>query len=154
MLDPIVEIKAKLPIEELVKDYVQLKRAGHNFKGLCPFHQEKTPSFIVSPDKGLAYCFGCHQGGDIFKFYMTVEKVEFGDAIHDLAERVGVVLDTTKMPSVSVSKDEKERLRLLLKTAQEFFREQVPAATKAQEYLEKRELTTKTAQLFGIGYAR
>ncbi|MBP6085313.1 DNA primase [Candidatus Gracilibacteria bacterium] len=153
MLDPIVEIKAKLPIEELVKDYVQLKRAGRNFKGLCPFHQEKTPSFIVSPDKGLAYCFGCHQGGDIFKFYMTVEKVEFGDAIHDLAERVGVMLDTTKMPAISVSKDEKERLRHLLKQAQEFFREQGKVAPKAQQYLEKRTLSAQTAQTFGIGYA-
>ena len=75
------EIKDRLPIEELVSQYVQLKKVGRSLKGLCPFHTEKTPSFIVSPEKGIAYCFGCHKGGDIFKFIEEVEGVDFNDAL-------------------------------------------------------------------------
>ena len=67
-LDQISEIRSRLSIEDVVAPYVQLKKAGRSFKACCPFHQEKTPSFVVSPEKGLAYCFGCHKGGDIFKF--------------------------------------------------------------------------------------
>ena len=87
------EIKDRLPIEELVSQYVQLKKVGRSLKGLCPFHTEKTPSFIVSPEKGIAYCFGCHKGGDIFKFIEEVEGVDFNDALKLLAERTGIKLE-------------------------------------------------------------
>ena len=125
MLDPIVEIKAKLSIEDLVKDYVELKRAGRNLRGLCPFHQEKTPSFMVSPDKGIAYCFGCHQGGDIFKFYMAVEKVDFPEALNDLAERVGIVLEKQDPKFLSAQKEQKTGLKNLLKETTLFFQNQL-----------------------------
>lgn len=153
MLDPVVEIKSRLSIEDLVKDYVTLKRSGRNLKGLCPFHQEKTPSFMVSPDKGIAYCFGCHQGGDIFKFYMTVEKVDFGEAIHDLADRVGLSIDSKSAQYSSAQKDEKERMRALLREAQSFFAQQTSVHSSAQQYLEKRQLSTTIVSQFGIGYA-
>ena len=71
------EIRLRINIEDLVGGYVQLKKAGRNLRGLCPFHGEKTPSFMVSPEKGIAYCFGCNQGGDIFKFTQLIENVNF-----------------------------------------------------------------------------
>lgn len=153
MIDPVIEIKSRLSIEDLVKDYVTLKRSGRNLKGLCPFHQEKTPSFMVSPDKGIAYCFGCHQGGDIFKFYMTVEKVDFGEAIHDLADRVGLSIDQKSAQYSSAQKDEKERMRALLRETQSFFAQQITTNTRAQNYLTQRGLTPGTISQFGIGYA-
>lgn len=153
MLDPVIEIKSRLSIEDLVKDYVTLKRSGRNLKGLCPFHQEKTPSFMVSPDKGIAYCFGCHQGGDIFKFYMTVEKVDFGEAIHDLADRVGLSIDQKSAQYSSAQKDEKERMRALLRETQSFFSQQISTQATAQNYLNQRGLTPSTISQFGIGYA-
>ncbi len=153
MIDPVIEIKSRLSIEDLVKDYVTLKRSGRNLKGLCPFHQEKTPSFMVSPDKGIAYCFGCHQGGDIFKFYMTVEKVDFGEAIHDLADRVGLSIDQKSAQYSSAQKDEKERMRALLRESQSFFAQQITTQTTAQNYLNQRGLTPSTISQFGIGYA-
>ncbi|MBI4995065.1 hypothetical protein HZC21_05520 [Candidatus Peregrinibacteria bacterium] len=72
-MDAINEIKSRLSIEELVSQYVQLKKVGRNYKALCPFHKERTPSFYVSPEKQLAYCFGCHKGGDQFKFIQEIE---------------------------------------------------------------------------------
>lgn len=153
MLDPVVEIKSRLSIEDLVKDYVSLKRSGRNYKGLCPFHQEKTPSFMVSPDKGIAYCFGCHQGGDIFKFYMTAEKVDFGEAIHDLADRVGLSIDQKSAAYSSAQKDEKEKLRALLREAQSFFQKQTASSTTAQAYLSQRGISSSIIAQFGLGYA-
>ena len=76
-MDLVDDIKSKVDIAELVSQYIPLKKAGRSFKGLCPFHNEKTPSFIVSPEKQLAYCFGCNRGGDIFRFIQEIEGVDF-----------------------------------------------------------------------------
>ena len=89
---PIQEIKDKLPILTVVQDFVQLKKAGSNYKGVCPFHSEKTPSFMVSPSKQIWHCFGCGLGGDIFEFIKRTENVEFNDALKILADRAGVEL--------------------------------------------------------------
>lgn len=153
MLDPIVEIKAKLSIEDLVKDYVQLKRAGRNLKGLCPFHQEKTPSFMVSPDKGIAYCFGCHQGGDIFKFYMAVEKVDFPEALNDLAERVGVAMEKQDPQFLSAQKEQKNGIKNLLRETTAFFQHQLKATPKALDYVTNRGINAEMMAKFGLGYA-
>lgn len=91
-MDQIEEIKAKIDIVELVGSYVNLKQAGRNFKGLCPFHQEKTPSFMVNPELQIYKCFGCGKGGDAISFIQEVEGVEFREALEMLAEKAGVVL--------------------------------------------------------------
>lgn len=88
------EIESKINIVELAGRYLQMKKAGVNYKALCPFHTEKTPSFIISPAKNLAYCFACHHGGGPIRFLMEIEKMEFGEALHQLAKEAGVELKT------------------------------------------------------------
>ncbi|MDD5206659.1 MAG: CHC2 zinc finger domain-containing protein, partial [Desulfobacterales bacterium] len=91
-MDEVSEIKARLPIEQLVGQYCQLKKKGRTLVALCPFHNDSHPSLQVSPDKGIAYCFACRKGGDIFKFYQEIEKVDFKQALRDLADKTGVKL--------------------------------------------------------------
>lgn len=150
-MDPVQEIKLRLSIEEVVGQYVPLKRAGHHLKGLCPFHSEKTPSFIVSPDKGIAYCFGCQKGGDIFRFVMEVEHLDFRGALEMLAEKSGVVLPDVR-PEVH---HEKTRILDLQKRAQEIFRSTLagPDGGAAREALAKRGVEPAVADRFGIGAA-
>ena len=91
-MDAVSEIKARLPIDELVGSYCQLQKKGKQFLALCPFHNDTKPSLTVSPDKGIAYCFACSSGGDIFSFYQQIEGVDFVQALKDLAEKTGVDL--------------------------------------------------------------
>ena len=91
------EIRDKCNISEIISQYIPLKRAGRNFKALCPFHQEKTPSFMVSPDKGIFHCFGCGAGGNVFNFIMKYEGLEFPQVVRMLAQKTGVKLPTTSM---------------------------------------------------------
>src|SRR3982751_6830955 len=86
------DLRLQANIVQVVQDYVSLKRAGRTYKGLCPFHSEKTPSFHVDPEKGFFHCFGCHTGGDVFKFLELHEKVAFPDAVKMLAQKFGVAL--------------------------------------------------------------
>jgi len=153
MIDPVLEIKSRLSIEDLVKDYVQLKRAGRNLKGLCPFHEEKTPSFMVSPDKGIAYCFGCHKGGDIFKFYMEAEHIEFNEALHDLADRVGIQIDYKVTTLSPINQQQKQQLKAVLKKTTEFFQEQLKESATAQQYLKERDVSPEIQAQFALGYA-
>ena len=151
-MDPVEDIKARLPIEELVGQYRALQKKGRNFVCLCPFHNDTHPSMVVSPDKGIAYCFACNSGGDIFSFYQRIESVDFRQALHDLAERTGVELPRQSEAAV-VPKDEKERLRSCLQAAEKFFREQLASSTAAREYLAKRLIPVEQIEEFGIGYA-
>src|SRR5690348_17055286 len=89
----IAEIKAKLPIADLIQQRTALQRSGRNYKGLCPFHGEKTPSFYVFPDSHSYHCFGCKESGDIFNFVMKTQGLDFGDALKELAARAGVQLE-------------------------------------------------------------
>src|SRR5579884_2146301 len=91
-MDSVEEVKARLGIEEVVGQYVELKRSGSGLRGLCPFHQEKTPSFYISPSRGTYHCFGCGEGGDIFSFLQAYEKIDFREALRRLADRAGVEL--------------------------------------------------------------
>src|SRR3990172_7739114 len=91
-LDPVQDIKDRLPIEQLLGEYLSLKRAGINLRALCPFHHEKTPSFMVSPERRSWHCFGCGKGGDIFTFVMEMEGLEFREALEHLAKKTGVEL--------------------------------------------------------------
>lgn len=150
-MDPVIEIKARLPIEDLVRSYTQLTKKGRNFVGLCPFHNDSRPSFLVSPDKGICYCFPCQKGGDIFSFYQQIEGVDFKQAIKDLAERTGVVLE--EHSKNIMNKDEKERLRDCLDAGESFYRKQLEANPTVQAYLEKRGVNAEEAKRYGIGFA-
>ncbi len=150
-MDSVAEIKARLPIEELVGRYCQLQKKGRSYMALCPFHQDKHPSMQVSPEKGIAYCFACQTGGDIFSFYQAIEGVDFPQALRDLAERAGVTLERSGAPAIK--KDEKERLRECLEAAAAFYRQQLQSASGPREYLESRGVSSEQIEEFQIGYA-
>ena len=146
------EIKSKLPVVDVVGETVVLKRAGSAYKGLCPFHAEKTPSFIVTPDRESWRCFGCGEGGDIFTFLMRRDGIDFREALSRLAEKAGVEL------SAQTAKEDRHRRRLreALEAAIAWYREvllQANQAAKARAYLDERGLTSETLDRFGIGYA-
>ncbi len=150
-MDSVSEIKARLPIDELVRQYVQLTKKGRNFVGLCPFHQDSKPSFLVSPDKGICYCFPCQKGGDIFSFYQLIEHVDFPQAIKDLAEKTGVVLPEREKDIVK--KDEKDRMRDCLNAAAAFYAAQLKSSATAKKYLADRGVSEKEMADFQLGVA-
>lgn len=147
-MDHVAEIKARLPIEELVRSYTQLTKKGKNYVALCPFHNDTHPSFLVSPDKGICYCFPCQKGGDIFSFYQQIEHVDFPQALRDLAERTGVTLPD--VPKGGPTKDEKERLRDCLEAASAIYRKRL-ASSPAKDYLDKRGVTAEEIETFELG---
>ncbi len=146
------EIKSKLPVVDVVGETVQLKRAGTAYKGLCPFHPEKTPSFIVSPDRETWHCFGCGEGGDIFTFLMRRDGIDFREALTRLADKAGVEL------SEKTAREDRlrRRLREALEAGIAWYREvllQARQAEQARAYLAERGLEPETLERFGIGYA-
>ena len=142
-------IRAKLPIESVVGSYVKLEKAGKNFRACCPFHNEKTPSFYVTPDRGIFYCYGCHKGGDIFKFVEEIEGVEFIEALKLLAEKAGVSLE-----KVAGEKPSKHAiLREIMETATKFYEVSFRKNKLAVDYLLSRGMTKETMVAFRIGYA-
>ncbi|PZR64892.1 MAG: DNA primase [Chloroflexi bacterium] len=146
------EIKSKLPVLEVVSETVALKRAGSVYKGLCPFHAEKTPSFVVSPDREGWHCFGCDAGGDIFTFVMRRDGLEFREALVRLAEKAGVELSERSAQADRRSR----RLREALEAAIAWYREvllRTPQAAPARRYLAERGLEETTLDRFGIGFA-
>lgn len=155
MSEAVAEIKNRLPIENLVAEYVVLKKVGRNYKGLCPFHSEKTPSFIVSTDKGIAYCFGCHKGGDLFNFLMEVESIDFNEALRILAEKTGVTIE--KNPGKTfVRKDEKQILIDIHAEVAAFYQDNLlntPEGKMVLEYILGRGLNEKTIKRFMLGFA-
>ncbi|MBI4824944.1 MAG: DNA primase [Nitrospirae bacterium] len=145
------EIKSRIDIVDMISEYVSLKKAGHNWKGLCPFHAEKTPSFTVNPAKQIYRCFGCGNGGDIFTFVMQHEKIEFKEALRFLAKRAGVTL---KMSSEDAGRSgEKETILKIQKLALTFFQQNLQKSPIASSYLEKRGITEEARKLFYLGYA-
>ncbi len=147
------DVKSKIDIVDVIGQYVTLKKAGRNFKALCPFHNEKTPSFIVFPDQGTWHCFGsCATGGDVFSFLMKRENIDFGEALRRLAQRAGVEL-IREGPGEDA---ERKRLRELLATAAAHYHyllKNHPAAQAAREYIVKRHLKPDTVELFELGFA-
>jgi DNA primase len=155
MADLVDEIRGRLGIEEVVSQYVQLKRAGRNLKGLCPFHSEKTPSFVVSPEKQICHCFGCNKGGDIFGFMKEVEGISFVESIEILADRAGLKFDRTKFKK-QIPKSEKDEYFTAHEIACDFFEEQLHKTDdgkKVLDYLYKRGLEDATIKEFRIGFA-
>ncbi|MBI5755057.1 DNA primase [Candidatus Peregrinibacteria bacterium] len=156
MLDPVEQIRGRLSIEDVVGSYVSLKKSGSHFKALCPFHNEKTPSFVVSPDKGIAYCFGCHKGGDIFTFVQEMERVDFKEAFTILADRAGISLEFQGRGESHKSKDEKDRLYQAMNEASNFFVQSLrgtEGGAKVLEYLFQRGLTDDTIAKYHLGFA-
>ena len=156
MTDPIQEIKAKLSVEDVVAPYVQLKKSGKYLKACCPFHSEKTPSFYVSVERQLAYCFSCHKGGDIFQFIQDIEGVEFRGALEILAEKAHVELPKGGGDQPKVSRDEKERLKSASYDASKFFVQRLwetEDGQKVLQYLKTRGMTDETLKTFQVGFA-
>jgi len=151
-MDPVDEIKARLPIEMLVGEYCQLKKKGRGFVCVCPFHSDTHPSMQVSPDKGIAYCFACSSGGDVFSFYQKIEHVDFPQAIKDLAEKTGVKIEGMARPKPE-EKDRKVRLKECLEAALAFYRQRLEKHPAAVEYLKKRGVPYEQVEEFELGYA-
>ncbi|HOC16897.1 MAG TPA: DNA primase [Vicinamibacterales bacterium] len=149
------DLRARADIVRVVQDYVPLKKAGATWKGLCPFHQEKTPSFQVNPDKGFFYCFGCQTGGDVFKFVELQEKVGFQEAVRLLAAKFGM---TAPEPAGAGDRDdaiERETLLKVHERAAAWFREQLAgrAGARARQQLVDRGVSRETADHLGLGFA-
>lgn len=147
------ELSARNPIEEVVGQYVQLKRSGANMFGLCPFHGEKTASFSVAPDKGIYYCFGCHKGGSVINFEMEIEGLSYPDAVRALAKRVGMEVPDDEQYQSRYR--QQERLWALSKEAARFFVEQLykESGKEGLAYAQKRGMPKSTLTKFGIGFA-
>lgn len=150
------EIKANINIVDVISGYVVLKRHGRNYFGLCPFHNEKSPSFSVSESKQIFHCFGCGVGGDAIGFLKKIENIDFKDAVEILAERANITL-----PQIEMSEDEKKKLQLkekvyeVNKAAAEYFHNNLygPNAKQAQDYVKKRKMDNATLKKFQIGYS-
>jgi DNA primase len=149
MASPTEEIKSKLDLVDFLRGYLDLKPAGRNLKAHCPFHKEKTPSFMVSPDRQIWHCFGCNEGGDIFKFLMKYENMEFYEALQVLAEKAGI-----ELRRVSPA-DQREFgvLYDITRISAEFYRKNFEVSTIAKDYLNKRGLTAESIESFSIGFA-
>lgn len=147
------ELIARNPIEDVVSQYVNLKRSGSNLFGLCPFHGEKTPSFSVSPDKGIYYCFGCHKGGSVINFEMEIEGLSYPDAVRALAKRAG--LEVPEDEQYQSRYRQQERLWALHKEAARFFHSRLyaPIGANALQYAAGRGMPKSILTKFGIGYA-
>jgi DNA primase len=151
------EIKRVADIVELIGQYVQLKKAGRNHVGLCPFHGEKDPSFTVSPSKQMFHCFGCRKGGDIFAFWMEYHKVSFPQAMKDLAERYHVRLPEKEFSPLQREKQElRDQIFEINEIAARYYNQILTKSEKGRpgmEYLEKRSLDKDVIKDFMLGYA-
>ncbi len=146
-------IKDRLDIIQIVGEYTKLKKSGANWKGNCPFHHEKTPSFMVHPERQFWHCFGCGKGGDVFSFIQEIEGLQFVEALKLLAQRAGVQLTN----SVSeVNQSQRNRILEIISSATNFFHHilmELPAAEPARAYLKNRELKTETIRQWRVGFA-
>jgi len=149
------DLRARADIVQVVQDYVPLKKAGNTWKGLCPFHGEKTPSFTVNPDKGFFYCFGCQTGGDVFKFVELQEKVGFQDAVRLLANKFGLAVPEPTSGEDGGDAQEREALLKVHEVAGRRFAEQLAgnAGARARQQLTAREVSRETVERLGLGYA-
>ena len=152
--ETLLAIRDRISLVDVVSNYVSLKPAGRNHIGLCPFHDDKTPSFSVSDERGFFKCFGCGEGGDVFSFLMRVERVEFPEAVERLAQRAGVAMPERSRES-GRTKQLRESLIEINEMAAAFFRENwlTPAGAAAREYMKSRGLLEETIERYAIGFA-
>lgn len=149
------EIRSANDIVEVISQYVVLKRSGRNYFGLCPFHNEKSPSFSVSPDRQYFHCFGCHKGGDVFTFISEIEKVSFKESVEILAERARIQLPTIENEGFNAKQYLKDRMFKINLEAALFYHERLykPLAKIAQDYVKQRKMDNATLKAFKIGYS-
>jgi len=147
------EILEKLDAVEIIGEYVQLKKVGNRYWGLCPFHHEKTPSFTVSPDKGVYYCFGCHKGGGLFNFIMDIESVSFVEAVNILGEKAGVNIKTEKTDKMDTARKTMEELYKKVAGSFHYLLINNEQAKDYFKYLLNRSINKNTIEKFIIGYA-
>jgi DNA primase len=148
------EVKQRTDIVEVIGREVTLVKAGRTFKGLCPFHAEKNPSFYVYPEQQSWHCFGCNSGGDVFSFIMKKQNIDFGEALRQLAQKAGVVIPSKFEPGME--SEEKQRLYDINQAAAQYFHNLLlnsPAGKKAQGYIAKRGFTEETVKEFQLGYS-
>ena len=152
--DKLDDLRARADIVEVIGAQVRLRKAGRNYVGLCPFHQEKTPSFSVNRERGFFHCFGCGVGGTVFDFVMRVEALTFPEAVRSLARRYGVEIPERGEPGMPSS--EREALITANQVAAEFYAHvlwNTPDGSIAREYLKSRAITVETAKTFMLGFA-
>ncbi len=151
----IEEIRANTDVVDLISGYVQLRKRGRNYIGLCPFHNEKTPSFTVSPDKQIYHCFGCHAGGNAYKFLMEYKNISFVESVQELAENLGIKLEENSAPNTE-KKSEFEELYEINVIAAKYFSNNLlksDGGKIAREYFKNRKIKPTTNTTFGLGYA-
>ena len=154
----IEEVLARTDILETVRQYVSLKRAGQNYKGLCPFHDENTPSFFVHPGMGIYKCFGCGEGGNVYQFLMSIEGWNFPETVRHLADRCGVEVPEQNPEEAEEARRRREGKKLyyeIMEAARDFYCQKLwgDEGTAARMYLEERGISEETAEAFGLGYA-
>jgi DNA primase len=149
------EIRSANDIVEVISQYVVLKRSGRNYFGLCPFHNEKSPSFSVSPDRQYFHCFGCHKGGDVFTFVSEIEKIPFKESIEMLAERANIQLPTLENNGFDKNQYLKDQMSKINIETAIFYHERLykPLAKPAQDYVKQRKMDNATLKAFKIGYS-
>lgn len=152
--DILDDLMNRTDILEIIGEYVPLQRKGRNYFGLCPFHDETTPSFSVNPDKQFYKCFGCGEGGNILSFMMKIENLSFQEAVHLLADRYGITIPEKELsPEQMAASQEKERLIQAHSDTAAFYAANLPTSPVAQAYLKKRGIDTNTAEHFDMGFA-
>ena len=151
--DVIREVRDNNNIVDVISQYVELKRAGSSYKGLCPFHNEKTPSFMVSPSKQMFRCFGCGEGGDVISFLMKYDNIDFTDALKVLADRANISLDESKNEVDDEYKRLKNRIYELNRDAAFYYYNNLLTNKVAYDYILQRGIDRKTIKAFGLGYS-
>ncbi len=149
-------IREKLDIVDVVSDYIpSLRKAGRNHKAVCPFHSEKTPSFTVSQDKQIFYCFGCHEGGDMFKFVMKIEGLTFVESLRKLSQKAGIQWQETEYHQLSAKERERLDIKKVLSAAAEFYKKLLFSSNgeQARLYLGGRKISKASVERFGLGFA-
>ena len=151
----IEEVRQANDIVDIVSQYVRLKRSGRNYAGLCPFHNEKSPSFYVSPDKQIFHCFGCGVGGNVFTFLTKIEGINFVEAVQTLAERSNIQLPVLTNNIDNAKEELKAKVYKVNEFTAQYYHEKLykPESKIAQEYVKKRKLSNETLKAFRLGFS-
>jgi DNA primase len=153
-MDQVAQIREKIDIVSFIGEFIPLKKMGRNFKANCPFHGEKTPSFVVSPERQIWHCFGCGKGGDVYTFLMEYERLEFPEALRTLAKRAGVELKIQERnPGLATQKERLYQINSLTKEYYHYVLTKHPAGKRALEYLKNRGVSDKIIETFRLGFA-